>query len=112
MPLPAGATRYRVTIERLRPQTVGRFGEQKQNAANWSAWQEVWASVDALSAREIVQSDRTQAVITFRVRIRTLPGLTERDRVRWRGGVLNIQSIQLRGTRLEEQELLCAQEVD
>jgi len=116
MPLPAGAARYRFTVERLKPQSTGRFGERKEGAENWFALDRVWGSVEALSAREIVQSDRTQAVITYRVRIRTYSGqkapLTERDRLRWKGGILNIQSIQLRGSRLEEQELLCAQEVD
>lgn len=113
MALPAGALRHRVTIERVKPQSVGRLGEQRQTPDRWAAWQaNVPANVTAFSAREVVQSDRTQALISYTVRIRTLKGLTPRDRLRWNGIILNIQSIQLRGLRLEEQEILCSQEAD
>lgn len=112
MALPAGALRQRVTIERLKPQSTGRLGEQRQTPDRWAPWQEVWASVQAVSGREVIQSDRTQALVTYTVRVRTREGLTPRDRLRWKGLVLNIVSIQLRGLRLEEQEILCSQEVD
>lgn len=112
MPTPAGRKRFRISVERIRPQSVGRLGEQKQAPKNWQEWKRVWASIEALSAREIVQSDRAQSVISFRIVITALPGLTERDRIRWKGGVLNIVSIQPRGYRQEDQELLCTQEKD
>jgi head-tail adaptor len=44
--------------------------------------------------------------------MRAQPDLTTKHRLRWQGGVLNIQSIVLRGARLEEQEILCAEQVD
>ena len=112
MPLPAGELRQRVTIERIKPQSTGRLGEQLQTPDRWVALREVRASVSAIAAREIIQSDRTQAMVTYKVRIRATDDLTPRDRLRWNGIVLNIVSIQLRGIRYEEQEILCSQEVD
>jgi len=112
MPLQSGVLRRRVTVERLADTPANPFGEQAQTADRWSAVRVVWAGVEAISAREIVQSERTQTSITYKVRMRRQDDLTTKDRLRWDGGVLNIQSILLRGQRLEEQELLCAQQVD
>ena len=112
MPLSGGVLRRRVTIERLGDQPANAFGESVQTAANWSPVRTVWAAVDAISSREAVQSDRTQTSVTYKVRMRTQADLTTKDRLRWQGGVLNIQSILLRGVRLEEQEVLCAEQVD
>lgn len=112
MALAAGSMKQRVTLERLREQSVSAFGEQKATPDQWFAVRPMWASVEAFSAREVLQSDRTQATITYTVRIRRQDDITTRDRFRWDGGVLNIQSIQLRGFRKEEMEILCGQEVD
>lgn len=110
--LNAGTLRRRVTIERVSEQSLNAFGESVQAPDQWSVMRTVWAEVTAISAREAVQSERTQNTITYRVRMRTQPDLTTKHRLRWQGGVLNIQSILLRGDRLEEQEVLCAQQVD
>lgn len=110
MPLPAGLMNQRVTIERLRSGTAGRFGEQPTKSTAWSEVRTVWGNVMAITAQEIVQSDRSQAFVQYRVRIRTVPDLRAKDRLRWAGKVLNIQSVQLRGLRREEQEILCTEE--
>jgi SPP1 family predicted phage head-tail adaptor len=112
MVLTAGTMRRRVTIEKLSEQSLNAFGESVQTADQWTVVRTVWAGVMAVSAREAVQSERTQNVITYKVRMRTQPDLTTKHRLRWQGGVLNIQSILLRGNRLEEQEVLCAEQVD
>jgi SPP1 family predicted phage head-tail adaptor len=101
-----------VTIEKLSDQTLNAFGESVQTSDQWIVVRSVWAGVMAINAREIVQSDRTQNTITYKVRMRAQPDLTTKHRLRWQGGVLNIQSIVLRGARLEEQEILCAEQVD
>jgi head-tail adaptor len=44
--------------------------------------------------------------------MRRVPNITTRMRLRWNGGVLNIQSIVYRGKQLEDIELLCAEESD
>jgi SPP1 family predicted phage head-tail adaptor len=110
MPLPAGLMNQRVTIERLKPQASGRFGEQPTKATAWAEVRTVWGNVMSINAQEIVQSDRSQAFITYRVRIRTVGDLRAKDRLRWAGRVLNIQAVQLRGLRREEQEILCTEE--
>lgn len=112
MGLTAGTLRRRVTIEKLSEQSLNAFGESVQTADQWVPVRSVWAGVMAITAREAVQSDRTQTSITYKVRLRTQPDLTTKHRLRWQGGVLNIQSILLRGNRLEEQEVLCAEQVD
>lgn len=110
MPLPAGLLNQRVVIERLKPQAASRYGEQVTSHDKWSTWRTVWAAVFPIAANEIVQSDRTQAFIQYKVRIRALADLRAKDRLRWAGRVLNIQAVQLRGLRREEQELLCTEE--
>jgi SPP1 family predicted phage head-tail adaptor len=112
MTMTAGSIRRRVTVEALKEQTLNAFGESVQTTGNWVPVWTVWAGVEAFSAREAVQSDRTQTAVTYRVRIRTIPELTTKHRFRWQGGVLNIQSILLRGIRLEEQEILCTEVTD
>jgi len=110
MPLPAGVMNQRVTIERLKQQAAGRFGEKITTSNQWDAVRTVWANVMSMTANELLQSDRSQAFIQYRVRIRTVPELRAKDRLRWAGRVLNIQGIQLRGLRREEQEILCSEE--
>lgn len=110
MPLPAGLMNQRVVIERLKPQSTGRFGEQVTSSDKWAEMRTVWAAVFSVNANEIVQSDRAQAFIQYKVRIRTIPELRTKDRLRWAGRILNIQAIQLRGLRREEQEILCTEE--
>lgn len=112
MPLAGGTLRRRVTIERLIEAAPNPFGETVTTSDQWSTVRTVWAGVEAISAREAVQSDRTQTSITYKVRLRTQSDLTTKDRLRWQGGILNIQSVLLRGLRLEEQEILCAEQVD
>jgi len=112
MPLPSGVMRRRVTIERPRENALNALGEAVVVSDQWMPWKTVWAAVDAITAREAVQADRTQTAITYKVRIRTESSLNTKHRLRWQGGILNIQSIMLRGLRLEEQEILCAEETD
>ena len=112
MGLNAGTLRRRVTIEKLSEQSLNAYGESVQTSDQWLPVRTVWAGVMAVTAREVVQSDRTQTSITYKVRLRTQTDLTTKHRLRWQGGILNIQSILLRGNRLEEQEVLCAEQVD
>lgn len=110
MPLPAGLLNQRVVIERLKPQSASRYGEQVTSNDKWAAWRTVWAAVFPITANEILQSDRTQAFIQYKVRIRTIPDLRAKDRIKWAGRILNIQAVQLKGLRREEQEILCTEE--
>lgn len=104
----AGELKRRVVIEQPR-EAVNSLGE---TTLTWSEFASAWASIEGLSVREIVQSGRQQAVISYKVRMRRVPGITTRMRLRWNGGVLNIQSILYRGKQLEDIEVLCAEESD
>jgi SPP1 family predicted phage head-tail adaptor len=112
MALTSGTLRRRVTIEALNDQSLNAFGESVQTSGQWIAVRTVWASVVAITAREAVQSERTQTSVSYKVRVRTQSDLSTKHRLRWNGSILNIQSILLRGNRLEEQELLCSEQVD
>lgn len=104
----AGDLKRRVVIEQPR-EAVNTLGE---TTLTWVDYATAWAAIEGLSVREIVQSGRQQAVISYKVHLRRVPGITTRMRLRWNGGVLNIQSIVYRGPQLEDIELLCAEESD
>jgi SPP1 family predicted phage head-tail adaptor len=104
----AGDLKRRVVIEQPR-EAVNALGE---TTLTWVVYATTWASVEGLNAREIVQSGRQQSVISYKVRMRRVPGITTRMRLRWNGGVLNVQSVLYRGSQLEDIELLCAEEAD
>lgn len=79
MTLPAGSLRHRVTIE----QTV-----QSQDATTgdvttvWSVLDEVWASIQPLSAREFVAAQAVQSVVDTRIVIRWRDDVRASMRVR------------------------------
>lgn len=104
----AGDLKRRVVVEQPR-EAVNNLGE---TTLTWSEYVTTWAAIEGLSVREIVQSGRQQSVISYKVHMRRVPGITTRMRLRWNGGVLNIQSIVYRGKQLEDIELLCAEEAD
>lgn len=104
----AGDLKRRVVIEQPR-ESSNNLGE---TTLAWVTYATAWASVEGLTAREIVQSGRQQGIISYRVRMRRVPGITQRMRLRWNGGVLNIQSVVYRGKQLEDIEMLCAEEAD
>ena len=104
----AGDLNRRVVIEQPR-EAVNALGE---TTLTWVPYATTWASIQGLSVREMVQSGRQQAVVTYKVHMRSVPGITTRMRLRWHAGILNIQSLIYRGKQLEDIELLCAEEVD
>ncbi|KQP37616.1 hypothetical protein ASF44_14545 [Pseudorhodoferax sp. Leaf274] len=76
----AGNLRHRVRIERLddmRDET-GAVIQDPETGATSQQWVEVatvWASIEPLSAREFIQSAKTQAEIVARIVIRYRDGL-------------------------------------
>jgi len=104
----AGDLKRRVVIEQPR-EAVNSLGE---TTLTWATFTTAWAAIEGLNVREIVQSGRQQSVISYKVKMRRVPGLTTRMRLQWNGGVLNIQSILYRGAQLEDVEVLCAEEAD
>lgn len=101
----AGKLPHFVTIER--PVTTNDdFG---QAVESWETLAEVWASVEGLSGRELLQAQQVQSEASKRVRVRG-PGLEDLDekcRVAWSGGTLLVEAIIDKDGRRIELELLC-----
>jgi SPP1 family predicted phage head-tail adaptor len=84
-----GKLRERVTVQ-IASGTTNALGETVLAWANSSA---VWASVEGVSSREALAAGQQDTTITHRVRLRYLPGLTQRDRFSWGSRTLNIVSL-------------------
>jgi SPP1 family predicted phage head-tail adaptor len=84
-----GKLRERVTVQ-IASGTTNALGE---TVLAWSDSSAVWASVEGVSAREALAAGQQDTTITHKVRLRYLPGLTQRDRFSWRSRTLNIVSL-------------------
>lgn len=102
----AGQLRERVTVQQA-ADNRNALGEVVQS---WSALSTRWASVEGVSARELLNSGQQQVEMSHRVRMRYMTGLTQQMRLLWRGRVLEIVSILEHGNRTEH-ELLCQEAV-
>ena len=107
MAIDPGRLRERVTIQQATA-TRNRIGETVQT---WGAFAEVWASVDGLSGREVLQSGQQRAEVTHRVGMRYVDGMTQQMRLSWRGRILEITSLLEHNNRTEH-ELLCVEAID
>lgn len=93
----AAKMRERVTVQ-IATGTTNTLGE---TVLAWSDSTSVWASVEGVSAREALDAGKQDTTITHRVRLRYLPGLTQRMRFAWRNRTLNIVSLLEYGNRTE-----------
>jgi SPP1 family predicted phage head-tail adaptor len=84
-----GKLRERVTVQ-IASGTTNALGE---TVLAWADSSAVWASVEGVSSREALAAGQQDTTITHRVRLRYLPGLTQRDRFSWRSRTLNIVSL-------------------
>lgn len=53
----------------------------------------VWASVDGLSSRDILQAMQANVVASHRIRIRHRSDVTHEHRIEWRGRTMEIASV-------------------
>lgn len=102
----AGTLRERVTVQQA-TENRNRLGE---SISTWSAFAEVWASVQGVSAREFLLAGQQQVEISHRVKMRYLTGLTPQMRLSWRGRTLEIISI-LEHENRSVHELICQESV-
>jgi len=102
MPLPAGILREKVVIEEA-SETRNALGESSQT---WATLTERWAELRAVSYSERQDNNQTGGTISHAVRMRYVPGLTGKMRLRWGSRLLYISSVIERGDR-EEHELDC-----
>lgn len=102
----AGRLRERVTVQQA-SESRNALGETVQA---WNTFYSVWASVEGVSARELLSAGQQQISISHRVRMRYLPGLTQSMRLQWRDRTLEIVSL-LEHNNRSEHELLCQEAV-
>jgi len=89
MILDIGKMRERVTIQS--PSEVrGRSG---QTTLEWSDTATVWASVEGLSSRDILQAQQANVIATHRIRIRHRDDVTHTHRLVWRNRTMEIASV-------------------
>jgi SPP1 family predicted phage head-tail adaptor len=102
MTLDIGRMRERVTIKS--PTEVrSRSGE---TTLNWdTSLATVWASVEGLSSRDIMQAQQANVIATHRIRIRHRDDVTHTHRIIWRNRTMEIASVTERSHR-EVLELL------
>lgn len=100
--LPAGILRHRVTIEAA-TDARNTLGETTQT---WSPLVDRWASIEAVSYSEQQQQGQTSGTITHEVRMRYVPGLTGKMRLRWGSRLLYVSSLIEKNNR-EEHLLSC-----
>jgi SPP1 family predicted phage head-tail adaptor len=64
-----------------------------ETTLSWTALATVWASVDGLSTRDILQAQQANLVATHRIRIRYRAGVNHTHRIVWRGRTMEIASV-------------------
>jgi SPP1 family predicted phage head-tail adaptor len=60
---------------------------------SWSTDRTTSASIDPLRGREFFAEKRVQGDVTHHIRLRHSPGLTKRNRIRFRGRVFNLVEV-------------------
>lgn len=86
----AGKLRHRVSLQ------VPVKTQSPLTGATVTSWQEVqelWADVVALSAREFIASQATQAEVTTRITIRFRSDITSKHRIVYGSKIFNIEGI-------------------
>jgi SPP1 family predicted phage head-tail adaptor len=59
----------------------------------------VWAQVDGLSSRDVLQAQQANVIATHRIRIRYRDDVTHLHRIVWRGRTMELASVVERGGR-------------
>jgi SPP1 family predicted phage head-tail adaptor len=91
-----GSMRDRVTIK---SQTEAR-SPSGETTFNWDTTvATVWASVNGLSSRDILQAQQANVIATHRIRIRYRADVTHLNRLIWRGRTMEIAAVVERDNR-------------
>lgn len=64
-----------------------------ETTLSWGAFATLWASVDGLSSRDILQAQQSNVVASHKIRIRYRADVTHTCRVVWRGRTMEIASV-------------------
>lgn len=88
----AGKLRHRVQIQQLIQTQDPDTGSAQVAWSDWPAsGKKLWASIEALSARDFIAAQANQSEITARIVIRYRPGILPTMRILHRGKVYAIQ---------------------
>lgn len=102
----SGELRERVTIQ-VSAESRNNLGE---TTLTWADFTTRWASVEGVSAREVLLNGQQDINLTHRVRMRYVDGLTQNMRLIWRGRTLEVISL-LEHNNRSEHELICSESV-
>lgn len=91
----SGQMRERVTIQA----PVTEQSPLGEATTGWVTAGTVWASVQGLSSREVLQAQQANAIVTHKIRIRFFPGITHQHRLIWRGRTMEVASLMEREAR-------------
>lgn len=97
-----GKLRERVTVQIA----TGATNSLGETVLTWSDSSSVWASVEGVSASEALANGQQETVLTHKVKLRYLPGLTQNMRFSWRSRTLEIVSLLEHGNR-SSHEAIC-----
>jgi SPP1 family predicted phage head-tail adaptor len=75
------------------------YSPSGETTLSWVPFVEVWANVEGLSSRDILQAQQANVIATHRIRIRHLEGVTHLQRVEWRGKTMEVASVTERDSR-------------
>jgi SPP1 family predicted phage head-tail adaptor len=104
----AGRLRHRITFQRDDGNPDGIGG----NAPNWVDFLTVWASVEPLSSRELVQGAMIRPDTTHTVRIRYRTGLHAAMRFTWQGRIFNLTGPPLNTEEIGRELVMLAKEAE
>lgn len=88
----AGALNERITVTRVTLTSDGMGG----NTESWSTIATLWACVKPINGRERSMAQQTESPRNYRFTVRRTAGsaaILEKDRITWRGKVMNIRFI-------------------
>lgn len=100
--LHAGEMRERITIQV--PSATRTAGGAAR--LGWKDAATVWAKVNSLSGREVLQSMQANVIVTHRIYMRFLPDVNAETRILWRGQTLEVV-VALPKNKRSELEVLC-----
>tara|TARA_Y100001937_G_C7053852_1_gene300431 strand:+ start:508 stop:828 length:321 start_codon:yes stop_codon:yes gene_type:complete len=85
----AGRLNERIHIE-VPKQTRNSLGEAH---IEWHSFDRVYASVDGMRSKEILQAMQANVIATHKITIRYRDGIDHKARITWRGRTMEIASV-------------------
>ena len=103
----AGLLRHRITIQ-TRAESLDDFGEMD---LTWSNSATVWASIEPLTGKELINAAQAGAMISHKITLRHKSGVNPKDRITHAGRTFEIESVRNFRERDISIELMCREEV-